>query len=67
MLGIGMLNSVISWYPVRFVLSWFSVLNRYTNFTNGFFDFAALFYYISVCFVFLFVTCRLYERRRYSA
>ena len=67
MLGIGMLNSVIPWYPVRFVLSWFSVLSRYTNFTNGFFDFAALFYYISVCFVFLFVTCRLYERRRYSA
>ncbi len=67
MLGIGMLNRVIQWYPVRFVLSWFSVLSRYSNFTNGFFDFAALFYYISVCFVFLFVTCRLYERRRYSA
>ena len=67
MLGIGMLNSVIPWYPVRFVLSWFSILSRYNNFTNGFFDFAALFYYISVCFVFLFVTCRIYERRRYSA
>ena len=67
MLCIGMLNSVIPWYPVRFVLSWFSILSRYNNFTNGFFDFAALFYYISVCFVFLFVTCRIYERRRYSA
>ena len=67
MLGIGLLNSVIPWYPVRFVLSWFSILSRYSNFTNGFFDFAALFYYISVCFVFLFVTCRIYERRRYSA
>ncbi len=67
MLGIGLLNSVIPWYPVRFVLSWFSILSRYGNFTNGFFDFAALFYYISVCFVFLFVTCRIYERRRYSA
>lgn len=67
MLGIGMLNSFIPWYPVRFVLGWFSILTRYTNFTNGFFDFAALFYYISVCFVFLFVTCRLYERRRYGA
>ena len=65
MLGIGMLNPFIPWYPVRFVLDWFSILSRYTNFTNGFFDFAALFYYVSVCFVFLFVTCRLYERRRY--
>lgn len=67
MLGIGMLNSFIPWYPVRFVLGWFSILTRYNNFTNGFFDFAALFYYISVCFVFLFVTCRIYERRRYGA
>lgn len=67
MLGIGLLNAVIPWYPVRFVLSWFSILSRYSNFTSGFFDFAALFYYISVCFVFLFVTCRIYERRRYSA
>lgn len=67
MLGIGFLNAVIPWYPVRFVLGWLSVLTRYTNFTNGFFDFSALFYYVSVCFVFLFVTCRLYERRRYVA
>ncbi len=67
MLGIGFLNAVIPWYPVRFVLGWLSVFTRYTNFTNGFFDFPALFYYISVCFVFLFVTCRIYERRRYVA
>lgn len=67
MLAIGMLNSFIPWYPVRFVLDWFSLLSRYQNFTNGFFDFSALFYYISVCFVFLFVTCRVYERRRYGA
>ena len=66
MLGIGFLNSFIPWYPVRFVLGWLSVLTRYQNFTNGFFDFAALFYYVSVCFVFLFVTCRVYERRRYG-
>lgn len=67
MLGIGLANSKIPWYPVRFVLSWFSVLSRYNNFTNGFFDFAATFYYLSVCFVFLFATCRIYERRRYGA
>ena len=67
MLAIGMLNSFIPWYPVRFVLDWFSLLSRYQNFTNGFFDFSALFYYSSVCFVFLFVTCRVYERRRYGA
>lgn len=65
-LALGFLNPVIPYYPVRFVLNWFSILSRYNNFTNGFFDFAALFYYLSVCFVFLFITCRIYERRRYA-
>lgn len=65
-LALGFINPVIPYYPVRFVLNWFSILSRYNNFTNGFFDFAALFYYVSVCFVFLFVTCRIYERRRYA-
>ena len=65
-LALGFLTAFIPFYPVRFVLNWFSLLSRYTNFTNGVFDFAALIYYISVCFVFLFITCRIYERRRYS-
>ena len=67
MLGIGLIASKIPWYPVRYVLGWFSILTRYNNFTNGFFDFAALLYYASVCFIFLFLTCRVYERRRYGA
>ena len=67
MLHIDFLNLVITWYPARFVLSWFSIRSRFVGFTNGFFDFSALLYYISVCFVFLFVTCRVYERRRYGA
>ena len=37
MLSISFLNSLIPWYPVRFVLSWFSIYSRYQNFTNGFF------------------------------
>ncbi len=67
MLLIGMLGGVISWYPARYILSWFSVMSRFEGLTMGYFDFSAIFYYISVCFVFLFVTCRIYERRRYSA
>lgn len=67
MLLISVLNSFIPVYSIRFVLSWFSMLSRYQNFTEGFFDFAGLIYYASICFVFLFVTCRVYERRRYGA
>lgn len=67
MLLLSVLNSFIPVYAVRFVLSWFSMLSRYQNFTSGFFDFSALIYYASICFVFLFMTCRVYERRRYGA
>jgi ABC-2 type transport system permease protein len=67
MLLIGMLGGVISWYPARYILSWFSIMSRFEGLTMGYFDFSAIFYYVSVCFVFLFVSCRIYERRRYSA
>ena len=67
MLLLGVLNSFIPVYYIRFVLSWFSILSRYQNFTDGFFDIAGIVYYASICFVFLFVTCRVYERRRYGA
>lgn len=67
MLLIGAANSFIPVYGIRFVLSWFSMLSRYQNFTEGFFDISAVVYYASICFVFLFVTCRVFERRRYGA
>lgn len=67
MLLLSVLNSFIPVYAVRYVLSWFSMLSRYQNFTDGFFDISAVVYYVSICFVFLFVTCRVYERRRYGA
>ena len=56
----------IRWYPVRFVIDWVSVMGRFGNFTNGIFDFAALFYYLSIAFVFLFLTVRVYEKRRWG-
>ena len=57
---------LISNYAVRAVLDWISVLSRYANFTYGIFDFSALFYYISITFVFLFLTVRVYEKRRWG-
>ncbi len=62
---IGLLNTVIPVYWIRFVLSSVSIFNRFQNFTQGVFDFAALFYYLSVVAVFLFLTIRIYDRRRY--
>ena len=66
MLGIGLVSSLIDVYWIRAVLSWISVYSRFGNFQNGLFDFAAILYYASICFVFVFLTVRVYEKRRWS-
>jgi ABC-2 type transport system permease protein len=66
LLGFAMANPTIDFYPLRALLSFFSIYSRYSNFTYGIFDYAALIYYISVTFVFLFLTVRVYERRRWN-
>ncbi len=57
---------LIDAYAVRFVISWVSVLSRYMNFAQGLFDYAALLYYVSLAFVFVFLTIRVYEKRRWG-
>lgn len=64
MVGISAINSTVDAYWLRTVLSWISVFGRFTNFMNGLFDFSALLYYASLSFVFLFLTVRVYDRRR---
>ena len=63
---IASFNDLIPFAPVREVLEWLSVYSRYGNFMYGVFDFAAIVYYISICFVFLFLTVRVYEKRRWA-
>ncbi len=60
------LNAYIDSYAVRAILSWVSLLERFYRFTYGIFDFNAVLYYISVSFVFLFLTVRIYEKRRWN-
>jgi ABC-2 type transport system permease protein len=57
---------LISSYAVRFVIDWISVLSRFSNFGYGLFDFSALVYYLSLAFVFIFLTIRVYEKRRWG-
>ncbi|MBO5212591.1 MAG: ABC transporter permease subunit [Clostridia bacterium] len=64
-LVINLFNGMIGWYPIRIILSWLSIFNRYQNFTYGIFDFGALVYYLSVMGVFLFLTVRVLDSRRY--
>ena len=63
---IGFLTSLVDVQWIRAILDWLCVLSRFDNFSAGIFDFAALFYYLSLCFVFLFLTVRVYEKRRWG-
>ncbi len=65
-LFIASFNHLIPFAPVREVLEWLSVYSRNGNFIYGIFDFAAIVYYISICFVFIFLTVRVYEKRRWA-
>ena len=53
-------------YVIRSVIDWVSVLSRFSAFSNGIFDYASLLYYASLAFVFLFLTVRVYEKRRWG-
>ena len=61
---VAIINSLIDVYFIRVVFDWLSIYSRYLNFTYGIFDIASAFYYISICVVFLFLTVRVYEKRR---
>lgn len=60
------LNSYINNSFVRSILSGISVTSRYVNFAAGVFDWPALVYYISLSGVFLFLTVRVLEKRRWA-
>ena len=57
---------LITSYAVRYVLDWVSVLSRFSNFGYGILDWSALLYYVSLTFIFLYLTVRVYERRRWA-
>lgn len=59
-------TSLIENEAVRAVLGYFSLYSRYTAFTHGIFDISALFYYISVAGIFVFLTTRVFVARRFN-
>ncbi|HHY81217.1 MAG TPA: ABC transporter permease [Clostridiales bacterium] len=48
------------------VLSWFSLLSRYEDFSLGIFSISPIIYYISFSGVFVFLTVRMLEKKRWS-
>jgi ABC-2 type transport system permease protein len=51
---------------IRNTLSWFSLNQRYSNFSMGILKVESLFYYTSFSGLFLFLTVRLIEKRRWN-
>ncbi|MBQ2757205.1 MAG: ABC transporter permease [Clostridia bacterium] len=66
MVFVGIIAAYVNSPVLRTVLDWVSVLSRYDNFSMGLFDFSALLYYVSIAGVFVFLTVRIYEKRRWG-
>jgi ABC-2 type transport system permease protein len=66
-LVVGVVNSLLpSAYWLRYVFNCISIFSRFQAFTNGYFDLSSLLYYLSVSAVFVYLTIRVYDRRRYN-
>ena len=48
------------------VVNFISLYDRYTDFTSGLFSLSSVVYYLSVTVIFLFLTARMIEKRRWS-
>lgn len=66
-LGIGLINNLLpSAFFLRFVFSALSIFTRFQAFTSGYFELSSIIYYLSVAGIFLWLTIRIYDRRRYN-
>lgn len=68
-LMILLINTLKSALPNGFlqdVLSSISVYSRYSEITNGIFSLSSLIFFVSVIFIFLFLTVRVLEKRRWA-
>lgn len=66
MLVLNLINNYIEVYAIRFVISWICFMSRFSYFSEGMLDPSALLYYISFAGVFLLLTVRVYDKRRWS-
>ncbi len=65
-LVMNFLVSYISVYAIRFVVDWFSFYTRFLPFTQGVMSIESIIYFISITAVFIFLTIRIHEMRRWK-
>jgi len=61
----GSLSDLIGGIPGK-ILGWFSLMTRFEGFASGIFSLSPIVYYLSFTAVFLFLTVRVIEKRRWS-
>ena len=66
MLLLELANNFIGVYAIRAVIDWVCVISRFNNFTHGILDFSAILYFLSLTAIFLLLTNRVYEKRRWG-
>ncbi len=67
LLVIGVINTLLpSNYWLRYVFDCISIFSRFQSFVSGIFDLSSIIYYLSVGAVFVYLTIRIYDRRRYN-
>ena len=64
---IGLINTFLpASYWLRYVFDSVSIFTRYQTFANGYFDLSTVIYYLSMGGIFLYLTYRVYDRRRFG-
>lgn len=58
--------SIVNSTFAKNLIYWLSLFRRYDSFTNGIFSFSNLLYYLSVAGIFVFLTVRVLEKKRWS-
>lgn len=66
MLLIRFVNTYIPYAWLRSVLQWFSVLDRFVPFSNQSLSIPSVVYYASLAALFVFLTVRVYDKRRWA-
>ena len=62
----GVFSDMINITFIRIILDFLSIFSRFSAFAYGIFDISAIIYYASIVIIFLFLTIRIYEIRRWQ-
>ena len=64
---VGLISNLLpSSYWLRYVFDSVSIFTRFQTFANGYFDLSTVIYYVSMGGIFLYLTYRVYDRRRFG-